>query len=129
MIFYLGCALILGGVFMLVRYIYHGTWPKVEGVIEEVIKEEKNWWSRKSGKIVTVTYYYNSERFEKKRTYLIADDAEQGQTVMLSLHPKNPKDFQPVSHKLELFWALFLVVAGAGVIWGCIAILNTFDAW
>lgn len=129
MVFYIGCALILAGVFMIGRYYYHASWNKVDGTIEEIIQEDKNWWSKKPSKIVTVTYYFNSERFEKKRTYIIAQDVQMGQQVKLLLNPKNPKDFHPKNHKLELVWGYFIIGLGILIIWGCIFLLDTFNAW
>ncbi len=127
MIFIFACILLLVGLILLVKVVIGWRQPRVKGRIIEIIEEEKNWWSKTPSKIVTVSFEYRGEKFENKKTYLIAQDATINETVDLSLNPNNPKDFKPFYPKLELL-ALFIVFGiGLGLLWLCILAIDWLE--
>jgi len=101
--------------------------PRVEAVIDEIVGEEKHWWSRTTSKIVTVTFTYESELFEKKRSYLISSKAKAGEKVMISINPKKTTDFDPYNMKLPMLGAILLAVAGAGLLYFCLFMIEWLD--
>ena len=116
--------LILAGIFMLVRLILFSRRPRVEAVIEEIIEEEKNWYSKKTSKIVSLTFTYESELFVKKRSYLIASTAKVGDKIPVSINPRKPQDFTPYKHKIELIWAIFTLTLGFGILYSFLFLID-----
>lgn len=127
MLFIFACILLITAVILLGKFIYSMRQPRVKAIIVEVIEEENNWWSKTSSKIVTVSYDYNAERHEKKKTYLIAQKAEPGQIIILSINPKKSSDFKPFYPKLELLAVILLFAIGFGLLWFCIWMIDWLE--
>lgn len=127
MIFIFACILLLAGLILLIKVIIGWRQPRVEGRVLEIIEEENNWWSKSTSKIVTVSFEYKGEKFENKKTYLIAQEATINELVNLSLNPKNPNDFKPFYPKFELL-ALFIVFGiGLSLLWLCIVAIEWLE--
>lgn len=101
--------------------------PRVEAVIDEIVKEEKHWSSRTTSKIVTLTFTYQSQLFEKKRSYLVTQKAKVGDRIPVSINPKKITDFNPYNPKLEIIWASILAVLGVSVLYFCIFMIEWLD--
>lgn len=117
----------MAGLILLIKVIIGWRQPRVEGRVLEIIEEENNWWSKSTSKIVTVSFEYKGEKFENKKTYLIAQEATINELVNLSLNPKNPNDFKPFYPKFELL-ALFIVFGiGLSLLWLCIVAIEWLE--
>ena len=82
-----------------------------------LLKKKKIWWSKTSSKIVKVNFEYGGEKFIEKKTYLIAQKADKGDEVVISINPKKASDFKPFYPKFEVL-ALGLVFGiGIGLLW------------
>ncbi len=101
--------------------------PRVEAVIDEVVDEEKHWWAKTTSKIVTLTFTYESQLFEKKRSYLMSSKAKAGDKVVLSINPKKTTDYDPHNLKLPIIGAIILGVAGFGLLYFCLFMIEWLD--
>ncbi len=92
-------------------------------MIDAVLEEEKQWSSITTRKIVTLTFTYKSELFEKKRSYLIRSKAKAGDRIEISMNPKKTIDFNPHNLKLEIIW----VSNFSAICWGATLFLHFHD--
>lgn len=120
MIFIFACILLLAAFFMLIYFIKSWSQPRVQALVNEIVEEENNWWSRTSSKIVKVSFEYSGEKFEEKKTYLIAQKVNAGESVTISINPKKPSDFKPFYPKFEILALIILFAVGLGLLWFCL---------
>jgi hypothetical protein len=120
MLFLLACLLILVAFGMLGKYLWYLRQPKVKATIDEVVQIDKNWWAKRPNKIVLLSFSYLGINYERKKTYLLLQDAEIGDSIIITLNPKKPEDFKPFYPKLELIGIFLIGLLGIGLLWFCI---------